>query len=160
EDEVEVTDLFDARFFFVEQSVDARADLFGEWIAAEADLFDSRAGRVAGDAHDHRVDGVDRGSRHQPDDDALFFLRDFDEPLQAVHVSSTSRMLRSSSSRLASAAPIFFLAMIVASRTLPSASRNACTAIGRVTPAASSIIRTARLRNFSFVAGMSIIRFE
>ena len=54
----------------------------------------------------------------------------------------------------------FFFAMTAASLTLPSASRIACTAAGRVTSAASSTIRTARLRSFSFVAGMSIIRFE
>jgi len=41
EDEVEVTDLFDACFVLVEQGVDPRTDLFGKRIAAEADLLDS-----------------------------------------------------------------------------------------------------------------------
>ncbi len=77
-----------------------------------------------------------------------------------LHHSSTSRNVCRSRSDRASSAPTFFFAITVASFTFPSASRMACTAIGRVTPAASSTMRTARLRSFSFVAGMSIIKFE
>src|ERR1051326_1297459 len=60
----------------------------------------------------------------------------------------------------ASSAGTRHFAITTATRTSPFASRSACTAIGRVTPAASSTMRTARLRSFSFVAGMSTIRFE
>src|SRR6185369_3372157 len=136
------------------------ADLRWEGEAAEVLELDVGVCAVAFDAHHRRVDGVERGTGHQADDAADVFLRDGEEPLDAVHDCSTSRNVLSSSSCRASSAFTCFFAMTAATRTLPPASRMACTAIGRVTPAASSIMRTARLRSFSFVAGMSIMRFE
>src|SRR5205807_743284 len=163
EDEVEMADLLDVRFAFVEERVDAAADVARERKRREADDGDLRAlARAAGDAHQHGVDGVGGGAGHQADDDARLLAGDGAEALDAVHASKTSRRLPrcASSSPRASEAESFFFAMTVASLTLPSASRSACAAAGRRTPAASSIMRTARLRSFSLVAGMSIIRFE
>src|SRR3954453_20076443 len=178
EEEVEVADLLNrprrgmlagfgirelAIALLLEEQLDARLDFGREAETGEAQLFDAGAvARVAVDAHKHRVDGIDRGAGHEADDDAFLFPPNLDQTLDAIHVSSTSRSfpLCASSNARASAALIFFDAMTAASFTFPSASRMACTVIGRCTPAASSTMRTARLRSFSFVAGMSIIRLE
>src|SRR5438270_5947944 len=143
EDEVEMADLLDrprrgmvagdrigqlAVALALEQQLDARLDFLREAETAEAQLFDS--GAVAGiafDANEHGIDGIDRGARHQTDDDAFLFPRDLDEALDAIHVSSTSRRFPwcASSSARASSAVIFLRAMTVASFTFPSASRMA-----------------------------------
>src|SRR3954453_1329318 len=87
EDEVEMADLLDrprrgmlagfgigelAVALLLEQQLDARLDLRREAEAAETELFDAGAvARVTVDAHEHRVDGIDRGAGHEADDDAF-----------------------------------------------------------------------------------------
>src|SRR5436305_1762281 len=132
--EVQMADLLDTGLLLVEERIDAPANVARKGERSEANDLDLRAGaRSAGDAHEHGVDGVGRSAGHEADDDACLLAGDGAEALDAVHSSSTSRRSprRASSSARASPAESFLRAMTAARRTLPPASRIACTAIGR-----------------------------
>src|SRR5712692_9165763 len=162
EEKVEVADGIDARLAGIEKAEDSGSQFGWKRIAVEGEQIHLRLFTVAGDLHQRGVNAIDRGSGHETHDQSRLLDRNVQQAPDAVHAPSTSRRLPRWASRSlrASSAETSFLAMTVASRTLPAASRRACTAAGRFTPAASSTIRTARLRSFSFVAGISIIRLE
>jgi hypothetical protein len=159
---IEVADLIDASARRVEQVEDPLAHSRWERIGAECLEPDFGCGAVTLNLRQGRVDTVYGRPGHDPDDAARRLARDQRHPFEAIQRSRASRSrppARCSSAR-ASSAPIFLFAMTTATLVSSPESRKACTAAGRGMPAAISIIRTALARNFSFVGGMSIMRFE